>query len=156
MWTPWPRGSCLTRVTPRHGRECGRRGTCQQPPRGLLGEGIGSQQQLGDNAVVVSTGTDDMALTLAVEGGLLLLLAMGVVVAVGLRAARRARLQEVPLLGFAVYFLLYTAVSLNLRLYPGAFLFWMCLGLVEGAARAEGGPRPDPIAAPSSTVAGIP
>ena len=104
--------------------------------RVLFGEGIGSQQQLVGNDVV-SNVTDNMVLTMGLEGGLLLLFVFGFAVWTSIRILQRMQGLEACLLGYGVYFLLFTLIYTNFRLYPASFLFWMAIGLAETSSRDQ-------------------
>ena len=108
----------------------------QSPTTFVVGEGVGSQIVAHGASVVPLSRTDDMFLSLALEGGLVGLLLFGAVVAMTLAWLSRISLgntlrrpEIAGLWGYIVFFLLYTPLALNFRLFPGSLLFWMAIGL---------------------------
>lgn len=95
--------------------------------------------------------TDSMPLTLALEGGIVAVAAFVLLVGLGwhLGAPRvRARRQsaiESGLWGYVLFFLCYTPIADNFRLFPGALLFWIVLGLLV-CWRSEGVGTNAPVA----------
>jgi hypothetical protein len=110
----------------------------------FLGNGFGylTPSQFGGTGFVV----DNMLLALALEGGAFAVAAFVVMVGSGLRlgmlgprsGSRSA--METGLWGYLLYFLCYTLIVDNFRLFPGALLFWLALGLLV-CWRSEGGPE---------------
>jgi hypothetical protein len=96
----------------------------------MIGQGIGSETQLVGDSLQTTT-TDNMILSMAVEAGLLGLIAFGWVILCAFRWARDATGLEMAFYGYAVFVLLYTPIYVNLRLYPAAFFFWLGVGLVR-------------------------
>lgn len=96
----------------------------------LLGEGYGLERE--ESAIA----TDNMALGLAREGGVLAVTLMVLVVVTGFRPNRKDRIGD-SLKAYAIFFLLYTPIAGNLRLFPGALLFWMVLGLMSRGGTSE-------------------
>lgn len=99
----------------------------------LTGTGYGIlSAQIGSDATS-SQAVDNMPLFVAVEGGLIgLLLGVGIVV-LGMRLVRASRrLSGDPVIisieTYCVFFLLYSPVAVNFRLFPGALLFWLLVG----------------------------
>jgi hypothetical protein len=107
----------------------------RSPKAFVFGDGIGSTSSLVNNAVS-STVTDNMPLTLAQEGGVVGLVIFSLVCAAALRVAvlgfrvsEQHKTKVGGLLAYAVFFLVYAAVSVNFRLFPGAMFFWISIGL---------------------------
>lgn len=113
----------------------------------LFGEGFGSQAIASDSGITTVV-ADNMVLTLALEGGMVGLVAFAALLFVAVRLVhlglRNDRSGLVSgLYGFALFFLLYSATSVNFRLFPGAMFFWIVLGLSLTLARAS---RPEELA----------
>lgn len=104
----------------------------------MFGHGFASQISVDATGGLIEKGTDNMALGLAVEGGLVGLLLFAFVVSVGLRLVLQRSASGV--LGrvsrrYAVLFLIYTPLAANFRLFPGALFFWILVGLCAAADR---------------------
>jgi hypothetical protein len=122
------------------------------------GYGYGSQLSLGISTSFVA---DNMPLSVALEGGVLGLAIFTALVGAGIATVARAA-REAPssitqgLYGYCLFFLVYSIVAGNFRLFPGALLFWISVGLAltvlsTASARRE---IAQPAPAPSSVNAG--
>ena len=112
----------------------------------LFGEGFGSQVDIveGGLAPVV---TDNMALMLALEGGAVALGLFVIVVVQAFRALTEARRADssplmAALYAYAVFFLLYSPFVVNFRLFPGAMLFWLVVGVALRLGASSSASRP--------------
>jgi hypothetical protein len=95
------------------------------------GYGYGSQLSLGSATSFVA---DNMGLSVALEGGVLGLALFTTVVGTGIATvARAARKTPSPvadgLYAYCLFFAIYSLVAGNFRLFPGALLFWISVGL---------------------------
>jgi hypothetical protein len=104
----------------------------------LVGHGFAAQASVDATGALQETVTDNMALGLAVEGGLVGLLLFALMVSFGLRLILQHPVSQ--RLGtvsrrYAVLFLIYTPLAPNFRLFPGALLFWVLVGLCASATR---------------------
>lgn len=116
----------------------------------LIGEGFGSQID-ASGGTISQIVTDNMALMLALEGGLLAVILFAVIVAHAFRALLAARRNDgsplvMALFGYAVFFLLYSPFVVNFRLFPGALLFWLAVGVAVAVSGqpAPSSARPEP------------
>lgn len=107
------------------------------PQSFLVGHGFASVSSVTDGGSLSNVVVDNMPLSIALEGGLvgLLLVAWMVVMAVrlALLAPRDSPLGVVSR-RYAILFLVYAPLSINLRLFPGSLFFWMLMGLSGGVA----------------------
>lgn len=104
----------------------------------FLGHGFGSEVYVDAAGALQERVTDNMALSLAVEGGIVGLLLFTLIVAVGFRLIFHHSASQT--LGrvsrrYAVLFLAYTPLASNFRLFPGALLFWILVGLSASVDR---------------------
>lgn len=108
----------------------------------LVGGGYGSEataRWASGSAPII---TDTMMLFLALEGGVVALLLFTAVVIGAVRvvafAARAAPSDLMTgLVGYSMFFLLYSPVTTNFRLFPGAEFFWLCVGLMATLAGSK-------------------
>lgn len=125
------------------------------PTSFLVGRGYGSEAMTRSPSGSEPVVTDTMMLFLALEGGvvaLLLFTAMVIgAVRVSLFSMRVAASGLMTgLVGYMIFFLLYSPVTTNFRLFPGALFFWLSIGLMATLAaskiaetRAAGDTPPD-------------
>lgn len=109
----------------------------------LFGGGFGSLLYSAGPEGVAELITDNMALTLALEGGLIGLIlfcaVVGCVLALLLLAVRQGHGRaNRAFLGYAVFFIPYALISVNFRLFPAAMLLWLAAGLAVAEAREAG------------------
>lgn len=105
-------------------------------PRALVfGQGVGADQIVSSSHLVRGPAIDSMILQLLLEGGLVAFAAFALLVGSGLQLLRRAwrALPDDPvimgLLAYTIFFICYSPVAVNFRLFPGAMLFWLAIGL---------------------------
>jgi hypothetical protein len=125
----------------------------------LIGHGFASQATVGANNAVQETVIDNMALAIAVEGGLVALVLLTAIIVLGIRMALFApattRLGTVAR-RYGLFFLVYTPLAVNFRLFPGVLFFWVLAGLSAGVGLSSR-PRPETrAAAPRDVKAGRP
>lgn len=118
----------------------------------VFGEGFGSQVDVSGGGITQKV-TDNMPLTLALEGGLIGLVLFAAVVCLTLRTvvrARRARPSPAQsvILAYLVFFLLYSPFVINFRLFPGAMFFWVFAGVAVGLAAQRGDSRSSSYSSP--------
>lgn len=109
----------------------------------FLGHGFGflTPSQFGGTGYV----SDSMLLALALEGGVVAIVGFIVIVGLGLRLGMlgahsgRHSAMETGLWGYLIFFLCFTPTADNFRLFPGALLFWLTIGLLV-CWRSEGHP----------------
>jgi hypothetical protein len=106
----------------------------------LVGRGFDAQTSVGADGTVAETVIDNMILAIAVEGGLVALLLLAGIAALGVRmaylASPRSSLGTVGR-RYAWFLLVYTPLAVNFRLFPGALFFWVIVGSCAGAALAQ-------------------
>jgi hypothetical protein len=96
----------------------------------LFGYGYGSQLAIGGDNLVE---TDSIASTVALEGGFVGLNAFVAMISLAVAVVIRAQ-REMPtavtsaLSGYCIFFLLYSPVAGNFRMFPGVLLFWISVG----------------------------
>jgi len=102
------------------------------PKAFLVGSGFATLADVGSGGKLDERVVDNMALGLALEGGVLGLALVGLVIIAALwpliRAGARDPLVDIAR-AYSLFFLLYTPVAVNLRLFPVALFFWVILGL---------------------------
>jgi hypothetical protein len=106
----------------------------------LIGEGYGTQSETAGPGLPTAEQPviDSMPLFLALEGGVVAVVLFALLVVTTFRLAIRAAREDPSALrsgalGYGAFFLAYTPVLVNFRLFPGAPLFWLFLGLAAGA-----------------------
>lgn len=105
----------------------------------LFGDGYGTLSSV-DGEQITQTVTDSMIVTLALEGGLIALVAFAAIVWPAARIlllaerATRSRL-ALALVAYGLFFLLYTPISVNFRLFPASLLLWILVGLAATLAQ---------------------
>lgn len=98
----------------------------------LLGDGFASQTSVADDGMFQETVIDNMVLAVGVQGGLVGLAMFSLIIVLGMRLVLLAgSLPGLSLVArrYAVFFLLYTPLAVNFRLFPGALFFWILAGL---------------------------
>lgn len=104
----------------------------ESPASVLFGQGFDAQATVTAGGEVQENPVDTMALAVAVEGGLVALVGVAIVVALGCRLiwmqSRRSVLGTIGR-GFAILMVVYAVISVSFRLFPGALLFWIVVGL---------------------------
>ena len=108
----------------------------------LFGDGFGSHVDITSSGLDTVV-TDNMALMLALEGGLVGLGLFVLVVFQTFRALTPARSADRSPLGaalfsYTIFFLLYSPFVVNFRLFPGAMLFWLAAGIAMRLATPNG------------------
>jgi len=115
--------------------------TTESPKSLFFGHGFGTQSTVVNGEVRAAV-SDNMALALTYEGGLPALILFGALVAISVRVAYRAWRRAQPagdglLVPWALYVplvLLYSPFAVTFRLYPGAMLYWIGVGLMIAGA----------------------
>lgn len=108
------------------------------PTTVLVGQGYGTVSSVEDGDIT-QTITDSMVVTFALEGGLIALVAFAAIVWPAVRIvllaerAARSRL-TLAIAAYGLFFLLYTPISVNFRLFPAAMLMWILVGLAATLA----------------------
>jgi hypothetical protein len=123
------------------------------PKSFLLGHGYASLADVSSSGQLTERVVDNMPLGVALEGGVVGLVLFVSVLVFALKPLVRPSIRgPIVDLGrtYAAFFLLYSPVAINFRLFPDALYYWMTLGFALGIVCANQSLRERTVADPST------